>query len=132
VVREQMSVSVPVTKDEDHQQPVPSIWRNAFCEVVEAFKERDFTLVRGIRGVAPLADEDGKFIADYIDGYGASLASLPEETWKTSVCQWQLTHWDVLVDLFTIEEGPSDLVLFAEVFEQGEVYHTEIISVHVP
>lgn len=43
-----------------------------------------------------------------------------------------LTYWDVLVDVFTVEEGRSDLVLFARVFERGDGYRFEIASVHVP
>jgi hypothetical protein len=57
---------------------------------------------------------------------------LPEETWKTSACQWMRGYWDVLVDLFTVEEGASDLALAVRVYEEGSAYAFDIQSVHVP
>jgi hypothetical protein len=41
-------------------------------------------------------------------------------------------YWDVLVDLFTVEEGASDLVLAVGVYEKGSAYIFEVQSVHVP
>jgi hypothetical protein len=41
-------------------------------------------------------------------------------------------HWNVLIDLFTIEEGASDLVLEVKVREDGAGYSFEIHSVYVP
>lgn len=43
-----------------------------------------------------------------------------------------ISHWDVLVDLWTVESGASDLVLFARVFEVENGFRFEIASVHVP
>lgn len=123
---------VPVTKDEEQEQPVPSIWRDAFREVATAFSEGDFTLDRGVRWVSPISNEDAGHFARYVADYGCTLTSLSDETWQTSVCQWLETHWEVLVDLFTVEEGMSDLVLFANVFEDGDEFRIEIFSVHVP
>jgi len=61
-----------------------------------------------------------------------TLAELPDETWATSVSQWMGTHWEVLVDLWTVESGKSDLVLDARVFEQETGFRIEIHSVYVP
>ena len=58
--------------------------------------------------------------------------ALPEETWNSSVCMWYGDHWDVLVDLWTQEEGPSDLVLSATVSEKEMVFVFAIQLVHVP
>jgi len=41
-------------------------------------------------------------------------------------------YWDALVDLFTEEEGRSDLVLSLHVREGGGEYLFEVMSVHVP
>lgn len=71
-------------------------------------------------------------MARNVDAYGARLASLPEEAWNTSVCQWMVGYWDVLVDLFTIDEGLSDLVLAVRVYEDGVGYSFKIQSVYVP
>ena len=127
-----MSETVPVFKDEDNQRPIPSEWRRIFHDVVEAFKEGDFGLKRGVAGVRPISVEQAASIAANINEYGAHLATLPEESWQTSACQWVRGYWDVLVDLFTVEEGVSDLALVARVYEEGAAYVFEIQSVHVP
>lgn len=125
-----MSEVVPVLKDGQSQQPVPSVWRNTFKEIVEAFKQGDFA--REIAGVRPVSAADAEAIAASIEGYGAQLVNLPEETWRTSVCQWMGAHWDVIVDLFTEEEGASDLILHLRVYEEGSAYAFEVHLVYVP
>ncbi|AKU94643.1 hypothetical protein AKJ09_01307 [Labilithrix luteola] len=42
------------------------------------------------------------------------------------------TYWQVLIDLWTIESGASDLVLDAWVFETEDGFRFEINSVYVP
>lgn len=126
-----MSGVILVLKDENNQCPIPTVWRKAFIDIVDAFKAGDFELHRGIAGVRPISTGDAARIANNIQQYGAQLTSLPEESWQTSVCQWMRNYWDVLIDLFTIEEGASDLVLSARVYEEGSSYVIEIQSVHV-
>jgi hypothetical protein len=127
-----MSNTTPVLKDEKAQQPVPSAWRSTLVFVVEAFKEGDFTLRNGISGVRAISLYDAKLITDNIKDYGAQLVSLPEKAWETSVCQWMQGYWVVLVDLFTAEEGASDLVLSVRVYEENGTYAFDIQSVYVP
>ena len=127
-----MNDHVPVFKDEDNQRPIPSAWRETFFEIVEALKEGDFGLVRGVSGVRPVSSKDASLIADTVQDYGAHLISLPEETWQTSACQWMQGYWDALIDLFTAEEGASDLVLSVRIYEIGDSYSFDIQSVYVP
>lgn len=126
-----MSV-IPILKDEQSQHAVPSEWRNVFSSIVEAFKEGDFTLTRNILGVRPISEKDAQSIAENIQDYGAQLASLPEEAWHTSVCQWMGGYWDVMIDLHTVEEGRSDLILSARVYEEDSTYFFDIHLVYVP
>jgi hypothetical protein len=58
--------------------------------------------------------------------------SSPDDTWATSVSQWIDPHWEVLVDLWTVESGPSDMVLHADVFEVENGFRIEIHAVYVP
>lgn len=51
---------------------------------------------------------------------------------KTSVCQWVGGYWDVLIDLYTVEESVSDLALSVRVYETAAGYEFDIQSVHVP
>ncbi|WP_374516918.1 DUF7668 domain-containing protein [Undibacterium squillarum] len=126
-----MSQTVVVLKDKK-QQPVPSVWRNTISEIVEAFKGGDFALSRGINGVRPISKDDAAGIEEDIQDYGAELVSLPEETWNTSVCQWYGQHWDVMVDLYTMDEGSCDLVLQLRVSEEAGGYIFEVHLVYVP
>jgi len=124
--------TVPVVKDEHRQRPIPSEWRETFRSVVEAFRFGDLRLSAGIEQVAPINAGLADHIAENLKAYGGRLARLPEETWATSVCQWQIGYWEVLVDLFTEEEGAADLVLSARVQENGARYAFEILLVYVP
>ncbi|MGR9116093.1 MAG: DUF7668 domain-containing protein [Gammaproteobacteria bacterium] len=127
-----MTDKVLILKDEDNQMLVPEAWRNTFTDIVEAFKDGDFKLERGVHGVRPVSEDDAARIASNLANYGCHLISLPEETWNTSMCQWMQGYWDVLIDLFTSEEGASDLVLAVRVYEEGSSYIFEIQSIHVP
>jgi len=127
-----MTEHVSVVKDEDKESPIPTAWRKTFVDIVEAFKGKDFKLERKIPGVKPVLEQDAVRIAGNIEDYGAQLVSLPDETWQTSVCRWMRGYWEVLIDLFTVEEGASDLVLTARVYEDELAYRIEVQSVHVP
>ena len=119
-------------KDESAQQPIPTAWRSVFCEIVGALVERDYRLESGVLGVKPVSVDAAARVQSCIENYGATLVALPEETWNFSVCMWYGDHWDVLVDLWTQEEGPSDLVLSATVSEKELVFVFAIQLVHVP
>ncbi len=94
--------------------------------------QEDYLFARDIIQVRPLSPERAIRIEHNIKNYGARLTSLPEDSWRTSVCQWMGGFWDVLIDLFTVEEGASDLVLAARVYEEGATHIFEIHSVYVP
>jgi len=85
-----------------------------------------------VNGVCPITENDIMRILNNISKYDGHLISLPEEAWETSICQWMCGYWGVLIDLFTIEEGISDLVLVVRVYENKLSYSFEIMSVHVP
>jgi len=120
-----------ISKDEDKQQPIPVEWRQKLREIVEAIQEDNFQL-RGILDVEQLSIEDAAGIAKNISRYGARLTNLPEESWNTSVCQWMRGYWDALIDLYTVEEGASDLALSVQVFESPGGYTFRVQSIHVP
>jgi hypothetical protein len=124
--------SEPAIKDERAQLPVPSVWRPTLSKIVEAFVQRDYSLQRGVGGVAAVPKSTADQIELYIADYGETLVDLPEEAWKTSVSLWMRTYWDVFVDLFTDESGASDMVLSVRVFEDVDDYRFEVDSVHVP
>ena len=123
---------IPVEKNEEDELPIPHVWRPIFKSIVKAFVKRDYGLSAGIEYVNPVSNDTMEQIKDYIDDYGEELIDLPEETWDTSVYICYGDYWSVMVDLFTKDEGLSDLVLNVEVREANGGYSVEIDSVYVP
>ncbi len=115
--------------DESEQEPIPAHWRQAFRDVVAAFVASDY--LRSIPGVQPLSVETASQIQRYILEYGATLVALPEETWDSSVCIRSGDHWEALIDLWTQQEGRSDLVLHAQVSDNPTL-SVKVHLVYVP
>ena len=126
------SDEVLAVKDEESERPIPTAWRQQICEIVDAFVVGDFGLDAGISGVPPVSADRASQIRDYVEGYGATLVALPEQTWDSSVCIWYGDHWAALVDLWTEQEGRSDLVLHTRVREQDSGFSIEVDLVYVP
>lgn len=122
----------PARKDLDAAHPVPGAWRPMLRQVVRCLVRGDYALSGGIPGVAAVAAAGAEQMRDSIAAYGATLVELPDDTWQTSVAQWMGTRWEVLVDLWTAEEGRSDLVLAADVVETGEGPRLTVRMVYVP
>ena len=127
-----MMADVTPLKDEATAHPVPSAWRESLRQVVHAFVEKDYSLSRGIQSVSPIKEAVARQVSSFIEYYGEQLVELPDDTWSSSVCQWMRNHWVLVVDLWTAESGPSDLVLNALVFESPDGVKIEVASVTVP
>jgi hypothetical protein len=127
-----MKSVVPVMKNEDDHVPVPSEWRSVLMFIVDNLSLGFFDFDLTSSGVKPIPLELKESIIYNLEGYGDPLVSLPDETWNTSVCQWELDHWVVHVDLYTSAESPSDLVLKVYVYEDGASYLFEVGLVYVP
>ena len=119
-------------KDKNAAYPIADTWRPQLREIVKALAEGDYDISRGISSVTPPSKATADQIRTYIADFGEALADLPDEAWDSSVSQWIGTHWDVLVDLWTVESGRSDLVLNLRVFETNTGFRFEIDSLHVP
>ncbi len=121
-----------VIKDEDNQHPIPVIWREVFCEIVKSFANKNYLISSNIPNVNSLSISDAQHIQDSIESYGEELIELPPETWGSSIYLWMGNHWDVIVDLWTLGEGQSDLVLSAKVTEADNQYVFNIEMIYVP
>jgi hypothetical protein len=124
--------AVPVTKDPENEGSIPSTWRPTLQSIVDAFVRHDYCLADGVAGVALVSKETATQIRTYIQEYGAKLVSLPQGSWAASVCIWMGDHWDALIDLWTEEEGSSDLVLQVHVSEVDSEFLVTIYMVYVP
>lgn len=119
-------------KDET-EGAVPDIWRPTFSQLVDSLVERAPTIGGGLPEVEPVPDTVREQCLSAVDNYGdVDLVALPQETWKTSVAAWQGDHWLCLIDLWTEQEGRSDLVLEAEVREQEPGFRFTVNMVYVP
>jgi hypothetical protein len=116
-----MGAEVVPLKVED-ETPIPHRWRGTFIAIVDSLMRGDARVGEGIDNVEPLSEDDSTACRENIEDYGSvTLIPLPEGTWDTSVASWwDGIRWDCLVDLWTAEEGRSDLVLHATVFEDPE------------
>jgi hypothetical protein len=106
---------VPAVKDASRELPIPAAWRPALRAIVESLVAADYRPDQAIEGVEQVSAETALQIQGYVQEYGATLVALPDEAWCTSVCIWNGECWEALVDLWTREEGRSDLVLHARV-----------------
>lgn len=117
---------------DDEEHPVPEAVRPRFQELAAAFVTGDFQLSRhALDGVAPIAADTAAFIEEQIAAYGASLAALSDDVWQRSAYLRVDDHWEFLIDLSTVQEPVSDLVLHAKLFG-GPSGRIEVWSVHVP
>jgi hypothetical protein len=121
----------PVIKDETRELPVPYVWRDTIVLILSAIIDGDIEFEKIKDKVKPISRVDFNRIEENILSYGLEISKLPEETWQTSIYQYQFDGWKVLVDLFT-EDSLSDLVLFLNVKETVDSYEFEIDDVHVP
>lgn len=123
---------ITVEKNGEEELPIPHLWRPTFKAIVSAFVKKDYKLNSGVKNVNPVSDSTAKQIKEYIEEYGEELIELPEETWNSSVYICYGDYWNMLIDLFTKNEGRSDLVLNAEVREINDSYVFNINLVYVP
>lgn len=119
-------------KDET-EGPVPDLWRPTFSALVDSLVERAPTMGGGLPDVEPVPNAVREQRLAAIGNYGdIDLIPLPQEAWQTSITAWQGDHWLCLIDLWTEQEGGSDLVLEAEVREHGSGYRLTVNTVYVP
>lgn len=121
-----------IKKDSEVEQPIPNEWKDALYEIVEDIRNCRLQS-REVTGGSYVVDPaDADRIYENIDAYGEKLARLHEESWDTSICRWMTTYWYILIDLFTVDEGASDLVLVVNGHEVERSYRFDVQSVHVP
>lgn len=119
-------------KNEEIEQEIPVEWQPIIIEIVEDVVNRNLR-PRNVSGCEVSIDPDEiEHIYQNVDHYGDTLVSLSEDSWQTSICRWMGSYWHLLIDLFTAEEGLSDLVLFIDVYEHESSNSFKIRSLHVP
>ena len=111
------------------QGPVPTAWRKALKEIVRAIAARDATFSGcSVPVEAPSLHKSWRII----DEMGVSLAELPDETWSSSVCIRSFDEWDVIIDLYDVTQGRTDLILPAKIKEGSDGIRVTLDMIHVP
>jgi len=67
---------IAVVKDSQNQQPIPTVWRATFSDIVNSFVAGDYSLKSGISNVEPVQHDIAQQIQNYISEYGEVLISL--------------------------------------------------------
>jgi hypothetical protein len=120
-------------RDVDREVPIPEVWRPTLAAIVDSLVRRDAVIGVGLQAVDPIPPETSKACLEAVDDYGdVTLVPLPEQSWDTSVALWYGDRWRCLVDLWTEQEGRSDLVLDVDVFQHGPGYRFAVQLVYVP
>ena len=129
----QMAAEVMHLKDEV-ETPVPHVWRDTLAAIVHSLVRGDVRIGEGIEDVDPLSEDVSNQCRENVADYGsATLIRLPEVAWDTSDRVSRLNHWGCLVDLWTAEEGRSDLVLQVAVSEdEGTAFRFRPYFVYAP
>lgn len=119
---------------EDQESSVPETWRPTLAAIVDSLVRRDVEVGAGIQNVTPTPPELSAQCFTAVDHYGdATLIALPDQAWETSVAAWVSEgRWECLVDLWTVEEGRSDLVLHVRVARDADDLRFMVRLVYVP
>ena len=131
-VREFENDDPPALRDGTREHPIAGAWRPMLRAVVHCLVAGDYRLTKGVLGVEPVSPDTAEHMRAYVAGYGATLIDLPPETWRTSVSHWYGSDWSVMVDLWTAEEGRSDMVLSGRIVESEAGPRFSIDMVYVP
>ena len=141
-----LPMSVPWRRERAHNpcvsaSPIPRALRPVLSAVVDRLVAGDYD---GLKrdGVDPHEDRDlGLWIREYGRAPGtdepgrARLVPLPEEAWDSAEVIFEEPgpprFWAVVVDLWTAEEGRSDLSMEADVTETSTGLAVVVNDIHV-
>lgn len=116
------------------EEPVPQKWRPAITAVIDRLVAKDYVGLARDGFVSYTDDPQDASIGMWIEDYPSRLVPLPDEAWQYSGHgPWPDTPdaaW-IVVELWTAEEGRSDLSLEGSVREVNGEIVVSIDSVHV-
>ena len=119
-------------KDLEKEHSIPDVWKDSICEVVIQLTKNNFELHDVSEYIALQSSDMAKFNRENVLEYGCCLKALSTECWERSCYQWQGNYRDLIIDLCTVEEDVSDLVLKGRVYPIVSGYKYEFGMVYVP
>ena len=116
-----------------YEHPVPERWRPLLAEIVHRLVIKDYAGLSRDGFVAYTSDPSDESIGRWIEDYPWNLVDLPDRAWDFSdhSSVEDEDTWYVRLDLWTAEEGLSDLSLEATVRDDGSQISVMIGNVHV-
>lgn len=112
---------------------VPAAWRPALTEIVDRLVRGDESRGRHITRLEPVSEVVWSQCRDALEDYGdVDFVPLPAASWETSICQRRGEGWVCHIDLWTAQEGSSDLVLEVRVREEVDGPRFTIDLAYVP
>ena len=114
--------------------PVRERWRPVLTEIVHRLVVGDYDGLARDGIVAGTDDPRDAGIGLWIEEYPATLVDLPPGAWAYSdhgPIEGAAGAWWVIVDLWTAEEGRSDLSMEATVWDDGRTITVKVHAVHV-
>lgn len=114
--------------------PVPERWRPVLGSIVHRLVIGDYAGLAADGLVSHTSDPTDTSIGRWIEDYPAHLVELPAEAWDFSEHGERVGapgSWWVIVDLWTAEEGRSDLSMEATVWDDGSSVAAKVDNVHV-
>ncbi|QNE17818.1 hypothetical protein F1D05_07740 [Kribbella qitaiheensis] len=111
--------------------PVPERFRPLLAHVIDLVAAGDLDGLRRDPRIA-LSDPDDPLY--WVREYPGTVVKLPEEAWEFAeviIARDDGVTWSVAVDLWTAEEGRSDLILEAEVRQHRDGLVIEVENIHV-
>lgn len=118
----------------DEPERVPDRWRPAIESIVDRLVAKDYAGLARDGLVSYASDPTDSSIGTWIEDYPATLVALPADAWRYAErgrCSNHPDAWWVVVDLWTAEEGRSDLSMEATVRERDGQVLVVIDNVHV-
>lgn len=121
----------------DYYKPVPERWRPLLWDLVHRLVMGDYAGLARDGFVSYVQGPDDDSIGTWIEDYPWRLIDLPEEAWEysdhllLSEPDTEPDTWYASVDMWTGEEGPSDLTLEATVHDDGTSVSIQIDNVHM-
>ncbi len=113
---------------------MPERWRPVLNSIIDRLVVRDYAGLSRDGFLGFSSDPSDTSIGHWIEEYPATLVKLPGEAWQYSShgpLASQPGFWWVTVDLWTAEEGRSDLTMEATVRDDGTTITIQVDNVHV-
>lgn len=121
-----------ISKTEDVELPVPSVWRMALKTIVDTLiRENEIPKVEGFLIGSSDANQL-QICRNNMEFYPEKIGPLRQESWNSSIHVWNNGYWSVLIDLTALSGEVTDLVFHAKVIERGEQYLIEPGLIYVP